>query len=54
MKTAHQGMGISEADWTAAVRDLTAALDKFNVGQQERNDLFAVLGKLKADIVEKP
>src|SRR5262249_26266730 len=31
MKTAHKGMGISNADFDALVGDLVATLDKFNV-----------------------
>jgi len=54
MQAAHKGLGITEADWTETVKDLTATLDKFRVGTQERNELFALLTKIKPDIVEKP
>ena len=53
MKTAHAGMGITDADFNALVADLTAALDKFKVGDKEKNDLLAVLGPMKPDIVTK-
>ena len=53
MKTAHQGMGITEADFTALVEDLVKALDKFNVGETEKNELLGALGAMKGDIVEK-
>ena len=53
MKTAHQGMGVSEADFTALVEDLVAALNKFNVPEAEKNELLGILGPMKADIVEK-
>jgi hemoglobin len=53
MKTAHAGMGISDADFNALVEDLVGALDKFNVGAQEKNDLLGALGPMKKDIVEK-
>jgi hemoglobin len=52
MKTAHKGLNITEADWNAAVEDLTASFDKFNVGQQERSELVAKLATLKPDIVQ--
>ena len=29
MKTSHQGMGITESDWNAAVNDLVATLDTY-------------------------
>jgi len=53
MKAAHQGMGISEADFNALVEDLVGALNKFNVGEKEKNELLGALGPMKSDIVEK-
>jgi hemoglobin len=54
MKTSHKGLGISEADWQASVRHLVASLDKFKVGETEKNEMLGALTKLKSDIVEKP
>lgn len=54
MKTAHAGMGITEADWNAAVKDLVDTLDKFKVPQKEKDELIAIVATTKADIVEKP
>lgn len=51
MKTAHKGMGITDADFNALVEDLTGALDKFKVGKKEQSDLLALLGPMKKDIV---
>jgi hemoglobin len=51
MKTAHKGMGISDADFTALVEDLGKALDKLGVGAQEKNELLGALGPMKGDIV---
>ena len=53
MKSAHAGMGITGADFTALVEDLVGALDKFKVGDKEKNDLLGILGPMKSDIVEK-
>lgn len=53
MKTAHQGMGITEADFNALVEDLKAAMDQDSVGQDAQNQLLGVLGPMKSDIVEK-
>ena len=53
MKSAHAGMGISGADFNALVEDLVGALDKFKVGDKEKNELLGVLGPMKSDIVEK-
>ena len=51
MKTAHKGMGISDADFGALVEDLVKALDKFHVGATEKNELLGALGGMKGDIV---
>jgi len=53
MKSAHQGMGIADADFSALVEDLVKALDKFKVGDTEKNQLLGALGPMKTDIVEK-
>lgn len=54
MTTTHQGMRITSEDFNALVQDLVAALDKFNVPAQEKNELVALLGPMKKDIVEVP
>jgi hemoglobin len=54
MKTVHKGLHITEDDWKTAVDDLTASLNKFNVGQREQTEVFAALTKLKPDIVTGP
>jgi hemoglobin len=53
MRTVHEGLGITEEDWNAAIGHLTETLDKFKVGKAEKDDLFKILGPLKADIVDK-
>lgn len=53
MKAAHKGMGVSGADFGALVEDLVGALDKFKVGEKEKNELLGALGPMKGDIVEK-
>jgi len=50
MKTAHSGMNITNDNFNAVVEDLTAALDKFKVGANEKNQLLGVLSPMKADI----
>lgn len=53
MKSAHMGMGVSGADFDALVEDLVGALDKFKVGQREKDQLLGALGPMKGDIVER-
>jgi hemoglobin len=56
--TTHGGLGITEADWDAGVKHLTAAIDKAKgaskkVHPKEKGQLLAFVGTLKKDIVEK-
>jgi hemoglobin len=53
MKTSHQGLGITEAQWDAAAKHLVATLDKFKVPAKEKDELLAFVTSLKKDIVEK-
>jgi len=52
MKLSHGGMGISEADWSALMGHVHAALDAFKVPQAERNDVVAFVQSTKKEIVE--
>ena len=54
MVTTHRGMKITNNDFNALVQDLVAALDKFNVPAKEKDELLALLGPMKKDIVEMP
>jgi len=53
MKTSHMGLGITDADWDAAAKHLTASLDKFKVHEKEKGEVLAFVTTLKKDIVEK-
>ena len=54
MKTSHAGLGITEKDWDASVKDLVATLDKFSVPAKEKDEVLTMVSTLKKDIVEKP
>ena len=51
MKTAHAGMGITDADFNAMIEDLVVTLDKFRVPEKEKGELLGALGPMKKDIV---
>ena len=51
MKAVHTGMGITEAEWNATVEDLVKSLDKYKVPAKEQQELLAILGPMKKDIV---
>jgi hemoglobin len=52
MRETHDGMAVTAGEFDALVEDLVATLNKFGVGQGEQDELLAVLGPLRADIVE--
>lgn len=51
MKTTHRAMNINEMEFNAVVDDVMAALDKNGVGQQEKNEVLAILWSVRGDIV---
>ncbi len=53
MKASHDGLGITEIEWQAAVKLLVASLDKFGVPQKEKDDVLAAVSSFKGDIVQK-
>ena len=53
MKEAHKGMGITEAQFTAFLEDLTLALEEKQVAKEDQDALLAKLGATRDDIVEK-
>ncbi|MGH8583003.1 MAG: group I truncated hemoglobin [Gammaproteobacteria bacterium] len=53
MRSTHAHLGITESDFNALVEDLIKSLDKFKVPQKEKDELLAVLGPMKADIVTR-
>lgn len=51
MDEAHEGMGITEAEWQSMVDDFKASLDHFGVPEAEQQELFAIVGSTKPMIV---
>lgn len=53
MKDAHRNMAVTDGEFNALVEDLVATLNSFNVAKPEQDELLAILGSMKADIVER-
>jgi hemoglobin len=53
MTASHQGMGITEEDWSAFLGHLHATLDHFRVPAPEREAVVGFVQSLKADVLEK-
>jgi hemoglobin len=52
MKATHAGMGISQAEFEAVVDDLVQTLNRYEVAEQEKHELLALLAPMRDDIVE--
>jgi len=53
LKTAHAGLGITEDDWTVAMKHLTATLDKLKVPAREKAEVLYAITSMKGTIVVK-
>lgn len=54
MKTLHEGMKLSERDWSALLRHLHDTLEAFEVSRAEADDVVAFIQSTKSSIVEVP
>jgi len=52
-KTAHAGLGITDADFNVVAGHLSAVLDKYKVPAVEKKELMDIIGSLRKDIVER-
>src|SRR5215831_17038102 len=53
MKTAHAGLGITEAEWQTNLQHASAALEKYGAALREKEEFLAIFQRYKDDIVEK-
>jgi hemoglobin len=51
MKSAHEGLNVSEREWDRMVEIFAATLAQHNVPERETQELFGILGPTKGDIV---
>jgi hemoglobin len=54
MRTTHAGMAITDAEFDAGAADLAATLKKLSVPARESNELLAIIGSTRKDIVMVP
>jgi hemoglobin len=52
MRAAHGGLGITGAEWEAAIRHTAAALDYCQVPAKEKEEFIALFERYRNDIVE--
>ena len=51
MEEAHSGLNLTDADFTAFVEDLVAAMDELQVPKASQDKLLALLGPMKPQVV---
>lgn len=51
MRSAHQGMNISEQEYLAVMDDIMGVLDKNGIDEATQKDVLAILYSLKAEII---
>jgi hemoglobin len=51
MKESHEKLNITQPEWDAMVVDFKATLDKFKVPPREQQELIAIVGTTRNDIV---
>ena len=54
MEDSHRDLLITADEWDAFIDDLNQTLDKFEVPQQERSELFAIIESTRVAIVVGP
>ena len=54
MDEAHDGLGITEAEWQAMAEEFVRAMRRYQVPEREQQDLLAVVATTKEDIVTAP
>lgn len=52
MRETHEGMAVTAGEFDALVGDLVATLDHLNVPKASQDELLALLGPMRSDIVE--
>jgi hemoglobin len=52
MRETHDGMQVTAGEFNALVEDLVATLEAFDVPEPEQEELLALLGPMRDDIVE--
>lgn len=52
MATTHRGLGITEAEWTANMKYMAAAVDKQGIKGKEKDEFLKIVDSLRPAIVE--
>jgi hemoglobin len=54
MKTAHEGLGISEDEWDLTLAHIAATLDAVGIAESDKTEFMECAAGLKTQIVEAP
>jgi len=53
LKDAHASLNITESQWKAFLKHLTATLDNQKIGEKAKDEFLAVVKRFKSDVVAK-
>jgi hemoglobin len=53
LKEAHASLNVTESQWKAFLKLLTATLDNQKIGEKEKDEFLAVVKRFKSDVVAK-
>jgi hemoglobin len=53
MRTAHRGLGLTDADWAVSQKYIAAAAEKSHVSGADKDEFLALIESLKQQFVEK-
>ena len=53
METTHQGMNISEEEFTAALDDILMVLDDHGIANQDKNEVLGMLYSMKDEVIRQ-
>ena len=54
MRTAHEGLGITPAEWVISMQHTEAALEKLLIDEPERGEFLSLIARYKGDIINSP
>ena len=54
MRTAHEGLGITPAEWDISMQHTEATLEKLLIAEPERGEFLSPLARYEGDIINGP
>ena len=52
MKTAHEGLGITETEWDISMQLTETTLDKLHIAEPQRSELLSLFARYKGEVID--